>query len=65
MTDMNALIELQQSLTFLGQIGGLALPCWAPAWRLYSAASAAQRAPAWPARRAPAFCVRIPPSSAR
>ena len=25
MTDMNALIELQQSLTFLGQIGGLAL----------------------------------------
>ena len=25
MTDMNELIALQQSLTFLGQIGGLAL----------------------------------------
>ena len=52
MTDLNQLVEVQQSLTFLGTIGGL------PALVL-------RRVPASPARPAPAFCARTPPSSVR
>ena len=50
--DMSQVVEYGQSMTFLGSIGGLALA-------LLGAGLA------WPARRAPACCVRIPPSSAR
>ena len=54
MTDMNALIELQQSLTFLGQIGGLALALLGAGLAAVLSASAPLRAPASPARRVPA-----------
>ena len=59
--DMSQVVEYGQSMTFLGSIGGLALA-------LLGAGLAAVLSgigPAWPARRAPACCVRIPPSSAR
>ena len=48
--DMSQVVEYGQSMTFLGSIGGLAL---------------ALLGAGLPARRAPACCVRIPPSSAR
>ena len=55
-----------ESLTFLGNIGGLALALLgAGALPPRSAAWARQRAPALPARPVPASCVKTPASSAR
>ena len=58
--DMNQLIELQQSATFLGSIGGLALALLGA-----GLAAAPPREPASPVRRAPACCVRTPASLVR
>ena len=52
-----------ESLTFLGNIGGLALALLGAG--LAAAAWARQRAPALPARPVPASYVKTPASSAR
>ena len=61
--DMNQLVEMQQSLTFLGSIGGLALALLGAG--LAAVLSGIGSAKASPVRRAPACCARTPGNSAR
>lgn len=64
--DMSQVVEYGQSMTFLGSIGGLALALLgAGLAAVLSGIGSAKGHRPGRARRAPACCVRIPPSSAR
>ena len=58
--DMSQVVEYGQSMTFLGSIGGLALALLGAGLAAVLSGIGSAKA-----RRAPACCVRIPPSSAR
>lgn len=53
--DMNQLVAMQQSVTFLGQIGGMALALLGAGLAVGLSAWAPPRAPASPVRPVPAF----------
>ena len=63
--DMNQLIEMQQSVTFLGSIGGLALALLGAGLAAVLSGIGSAKGTGIAVRQAPACCVRTPASSAR